>query len=144
MRQFDQTQTILRHHVVSVPPAMTRRDMDVMFDNYLIHMVQEKARCTITESDCSYVEWCIMWFFRMSHLYMVLASLGDLLSLAHQDILEKEQTQLDHVHDVLPRCRCIMETVYASIDKGIFPNGSEVRQILYAIMTEARETLMYR
>lgn len=60
----------------------------------------------------------------------------------HQEILEEKQARLDHAHDVLPRCRCIVEIVHASVDKGIFPNDSNVREVLHVIMTEAREALM--
>lgn len=34
--------------------------------------------------------------------------------------------------------------MHADIDKDIIPDGSEVRQVLNAIMTEAQEELMYR
>lgn len=54
--------------------------------------------------------------------------------LAHQTILEEEQAMADNVVDVLPRCGCIMEIVQAGIDKGLFLNGSEVREFLDVIM----------
>lgn len=57
---------------------------------------------------------------------------------SHQGILEEEQLQLDHVKDVLPKCHCIMEITHACIDRGIFPDRSNVRQVLDAIMTEAQ------
>lgn len=56
MRQSGYTQTILRHHVIFVSSTMTRKDMDVMFDDYLSHPVPEEARGTIAESDWSYVD----------------------------------------------------------------------------------------
>lgn len=37
-----------------------------------------------------------------------------------------------------------MEIAQTGIDKGIFPDGYGVRQVLDVIMTEARGTLMYR
>lgn len=58
-------------------------------------------------------------------------------------MLEGDETLLDHVHDALPRCRHIMEIAQTNIDRGIFPDGSEVREVLDDIMKEARETLMY-
>lgn len=75
---------------------------------------------------------------------MVQTAPGDQLRLNHEKILEEEQTQLDHVEDVLPRCHRIMEIeiVHANIDRDIFSNEPDVRQILDAIMTEAREALM--
>lgn len=47
----------------------------------------------------------------MSHPYMVQIALGDPSKAAHQEILEEEQTQLDHAYDVLPRCPWIVEIV---------------------------------
>lgn len=69
---------------------------------------------------------------------------GDPSRPTHQEIIEEEHTQLGHAHDVLPRCRCIVEIAQEAIDKCIFPDGSEVRHVLDAIMTDARETLMYQ
>lgn len=71
-------------------------------------------------------------------------TLGDPPRSAHQEILKEEQTQLNRVEDVLPRCRRIVEIVQTDIDRFIFSDGSDVRQILNAIMTEARGALMYR
>lgn len=63
----------------------------------------------------------------------------DPLRPSHQEILEEDQTQLDHAENVLPIChRCIVEIVHACIDKGIFSDGSDVKHVLDAIMTEAR------
>lgn len=63
------------------------------------------------------------WFFRVSHPYMVQDTPGDRPKLDHQDILEEKQTMTNHAHDVLPRCRYIMEIWRAGI------------------MAEARQTL---
>lgn len=68
---------------------------------------------------------------------------GDPPRLALQEILYDEQSQLDHAHDVLHKCRRIMEIAKADIDEGIFLYGSDVRPTLDAIMTEARKTLLY-
>lgn len=75
---------------------------------------------------------------------MVHVAPGDPPKPAHQKILEEEQAQLDHAHDVFPICRCIVYIPQADIDKGIFPDGSKVRQVLEAIITEAQEALMYQ
>lgn len=75
---------------------------------------------------------------------MVQAAPEDPSRSSHQEILEEEQTQLDHVEDVLPRYRRIMEIVHACIDRGIFPDGSDVRYVLNAIMIEAHKVLIYR
>ncbi|KAI5415932.1 hypothetical protein KIW84_041099 [Lathyrus oleraceus] len=66
MRRFDYTQTILRHLVVSASLVLTRRQMNDMLDDYESHLVSEEARGTIAESDWSYVEGYIRWFFRVS------------------------------------------------------------------------------
>lgn len=45
---------------------------------------------------------------------------------------------------MLPKCHRLVDITQTSIDKGIFPDGPDVRQVLDAIMTEAHVTLMYR
>lgn len=77
MRKFDYTQTIPRQPVVSSHPALTRRHIKDMFDDYESHLVPEKTQDTISESDYSYVEGYIRWLFRVSHAYMVHAALED-------------------------------------------------------------------
>lgn len=71
-------------------------------------------------SDRSYVEGYIIWFVRMSHSYMVHVAPRDPSRSAHQEILEGEHAQLDHVEDVFPRCRCIVKIAQEDIDRGIF------------------------
>ncbi|XP_050878282.1 uncharacterized protein LOC127082097 [Lathyrus oleraceus] len=109
MWQFGYTQTIPKHLVVSAPLALTRRQMDAMFDDYESHLVPEETHSTMTESDRSYVDKYIRWFFRVSHSYMVQASLGDPLRPTHQEILEEKHAQLDNAEVILPRRHCIME-----------------------------------
>lgn len=75
---------------------------------------------------------------------MIPHALGDPCRPAHQEILEDEQTWEDHVVDVFPRCRPIMEIVHTSIDIRLFPDGPDVRDVLDALIREARETLQYR
>lgn len=89
-RQFGYIQTIPRHLVVFAPPAMTQRDMNDMFDEYLSRLVLEEARSIITERDWSYVDRYIRWLFRVSHMFMVRVALGDPLRPTHQEILEEE------------------------------------------------------
>lgn len=43
MRQFSYIQTIPRYSVVSAHPAMTRKDMNVMFDDYLSYLISEET-----------------------------------------------------------------------------------------------------
>lgn len=104
------------------------------------HLIPKETQSTIAENHWSYMVGYIKWFFRVSHPYMVQAALGDPSMLAHQEISEEEQTQLDHAKDVLPRCFYIEEE---GIDRDIFPDESDVRQVLDDIMTEARGALMY-
>lgn len=115
-----------------------------MFDDYESHLVPKEACVTIASSDWSYIKGYIIWFFRVSHSYMVHAALGDLSRPTHHEILEEEQVQLDHTDDVLPRYRRIMKIVRESIHKGIFHDESGVRQVLDAIMAEAHRALLYR
>ncbi|XP_050897477.1 uncharacterized protein LOC127104333 [Lathyrus oleraceus] len=129
MRQFDYTQTILRHPVVSAPPALTRRQMDVMFDDYESHLVREDARSIIVVNDWSYVDRYIRWFFRVSQMYMVQAAPRDPPRSAHQEILEEEQAQLHHAKDIFPRCSRIVEIAQEGIGRSIFPDGSDVGRV---------------
>lgn len=50
---------------------------------------------------------------------------------------------LDQDHGVLSRCCRIMEIAQTCIDKGIFSNGSEMKEVLNIIMMEARDTMIY-
>lgn len=143
MSQFNYTQAIPRHHIVSAHSALKCRQMDVMFDDYKSQLVPEEAHSTIVVSEWSYVDRYIMWFFRVTSVY------GTRYSRRSIEVNSSEDTRggadtIDHAKDVLPRCHCIMEIEHEGIDKGIFPDGSDVRQVLNAIMTKARETLMYR
>lgn len=53
----------------------------------------------------------------VSNTYMTLDALGYPYMPSHQEILEEEQAREDHVIDVFPRCRRIMEILHADIDK---------------------------
>lgn len=94
--------------------------MNDMFDDYERHLVPEEAQSTIALSVWSYVDGYIRWFFKVSHSHMMRASLGDPPEPAHQEILEEKQTHLDHVEDVLPICRRIVEIAQTIINKGIW------------------------
>lgn len=43
MRQFGYMQYIFKDPFMPAPPAMTRKDMNVMFDDYLNHMVPKET-----------------------------------------------------------------------------------------------------
>lgn len=75
---------------------------------------------------------------------MVQTAPGDPPRPTHNEILKDEHAQLDHVKNILSRFRCIVQIAQTDIDKDFFPNGSDVSQVLDAIMMEARGTLMYR
>lgn len=51
MQKFSYMQYIPRDPYVFVSPAMTRRVRNVIFDDYLNHMVSEKTHSSIYESD---------------------------------------------------------------------------------------------
>ncbi|CAI8615467.1 unnamed protein product [Vicia faba] len=144
MCQFGYTQTIPQGPVVSAPPLVKGRDMNALFDDYENHLVPDEAQSTIAPDDWSYADCYIIWFFRVSHPYLVQDAPGNPPRPSHQEILEKEQTQTDHATDVLPRCRRIMEIVQTSIDGSLFPDGSDVRVILDTIMAEAWGALQHK
>lgn len=73
----------------------------------------------------------------MSHPCIVQAAPEDPPRPSNQKILEEEQKRLYHAHDVFPICHQLMKIVQSGIDRGIFPNGSKVREFLDAIITEA-------
>lgn len=79
----------------------------------------------------------------MSHSYITSDTSGDPHRPTHQEIIEEEQVRAYRVVDVLPRCHRIMELEKAGIDKKN-PYDSEVRDVLEAIIKEARETLQCR
>lgn len=88
---------------------MTHRDMDDIFYDCLNHLVSEEAQSTISESDWSYVDGYVRWFFRVSYPYMIQDAQGNPLRHAHHKILEDERARADYAIDVLPRCHRIME-----------------------------------
>lgn len=83
MRQFDYTQTIPRHLIVSAPHDMTHTNIYAMFNDSLSYMVSEEALSTIDENDWSYVDGYIRWLFRVSHPYIMQDASGDPLMPSH-------------------------------------------------------------
>lgn len=100
-----------------------------MFDGYESHLVSKETQNTIAESDWSYVDMYMKWFFRVSYPYIVQAALGDPPRSAHQEILQDGQTHLYHADDVLPKYHRIVEIAQASINRCIFLDESDVRQV---------------
>lgn len=109
MRQFDYMQYIPRDPYVLVPPAMTGRDMDIMFDDHLNNLVPKGKWITIAPSHWSVVHNYNKWLLRVLYPYMTLDALGDPPRPAHQEILEEDEAREDHVVDGLPRCHLIVE-----------------------------------
>src|ERR1051325_6157071 len=101
IRQFGFTQTIPRNPNVCAPPTVKMRDMDDLFDDFENHLVPEKARSTVTPDDWSYEYGYMIWFFRVSHPYMIEDAPGNPPRSVHQEILEEEQAMRGHDHDVL-------------------------------------------
>ncbi|XP_058733766.1 uncharacterized protein LOC131605426 [Vicia villosa] len=120
MRQFGYAQTIPRDPIVSAPITMTRRQLDEVFADWENHMVPEEARATRAKSDWSCVEGYITWYYRVSHPYMLPATPGDPPRLAHEEILQANQAELDHTHDLPPRCHEIADTRLGAIADGLF------------------------
>ena len=51
MRQFGYTQTIPRHPALFFPPAVKRKEMDEIFDDFENHLVPEEARSIVAPND---------------------------------------------------------------------------------------------
>ena len=93
------------------------RDMDDLFDNFENHLVPDEASSTVALDDLSYEYNYMIWFFRVFHLYMIEDALENPPMPAHHEILEEEEPMRDHAHDVLRRCRHIMELERDGIDR---------------------------
>ncbi|XP_058775726.1 uncharacterized protein LOC131650002 [Vicia villosa] len=130
MRQFGYAQTMPHNPTVSAPITMTRRQLDEVFADKEHHMVPEEARATRAENDWSCVEGYITWYYRVSHPYMIPAAHGDPPRPAHEEILQAHQAELDHTHDLLPRCRQIADTGLGAIADGLFSKGPEERRVV--------------
>lgn len=63
-------------------------------------------------------------------------TLGDICRIDHQGILEKEQTKVYHVVDVLPTCCCIIDLLQAGINIGVFLKGPHGRSIVDVVLIE--------
>lgn len=68
---------------------------------------------------------------------MTLYASRDPVRPTHQEILEEEHTRADQVVDVFPRCCRIMEIRKTSLDRWLFPEDSEVGDVLDAMLGEA-------
>ncbi|XP_058776609.1 uncharacterized protein LOC131650927 [Vicia villosa] len=144
MRQFRFTQTIPQDPTVVAPPTVGLRDMNGFFDDFENHFVPEEARSTVATSDWSYKHSYMLWFFQVSHPYMIYDVPGNPPRPVHHEILEEKQVRTDHATNMLPTCRRIMELAWDGIDTGLFPDGSNVRGVLDAIMAEAQDAMFYR
>ena len=52
----------------------------------------------------------------MSHPYMTSNAPGDPSKSAYQEILYEDRARVDHVVDLFPRCRCIMNLAQTGIN----------------------------
>lgn len=71
----------------------------------------------------SYVYNYIQWFYKVLHPYMTLDAEGDPLRSVHREILEEEQTKVNHIVDVLSICHYIVTIRRESITRGEFRKG---------------------
>lgn len=116
VRQFDYMQFVLIEPSESTHPAMTLRDVGVIYDDYLNHLVPDAACGTLAPKDGSIARGYIQWYLMGSHPYMTLNSLTDPSKSVHQEILEEKRVRAYHVIDVLFICRCIMDMAQAGIN----------------------------
>lgn len=78
---------------------MVRRDLNSMYNDFLNHLVLDKARSTKAHSDWSFAYNYVQWYFRVSHPYIILDTLEDPPRPSNQDILEEEKTKANHIVD---------------------------------------------
>ncbi|XP_050877791.1 uncharacterized protein LOC127081590 [Lathyrus oleraceus] len=93
MPQFRYMQFVPRDSFDSVPPTMARRDVDVMYDDYLNHLVPDDTQGTLAPSDWSCAYEVTALNFRLSHHYLTLDVPGVPPRPAHPKILEDEQAR---------------------------------------------------
>lgn len=66
---------------------MARKDVDTMYDDYLLQLISDEECGTQTLRDWSIAYNYIPWYFKVSHPYMTYDAPGDLSMLAHQENL---------------------------------------------------------
>lgn len=115
--------------------------MDELFVDFENHLSPRKAKSTVATDDLRYEYGYMLWFFRVSHPYIIQDAPRNPPRPNHWDILEKERARADHATDVLLKSRCIMELAWDDIDRGLFLDGSDGRGVFDAIMAEAHEAL---
>lgn len=118
MPQFRYMQFIPRDTFDSSPPTMALRDVDVdvMYDDYLNHLVLDDTQGTLAPSEWSCAYEVATLYFRLSHHYLTLDTPRVPPRPAHPKILKDEQVRDDHVVDVLHKYRCIMNLAHADIN----------------------------
>lgn len=143
IQKFNCCQMIPRHPFIFAPLRLTRQHIDEIFADYQQHMVLDVARETRAESDWSYADRYLTWFFIVSNPYMIHIATRSPPRPNHQEILQEQQSQMDHTQDVLSRCCQIVDTSRAGIGDDSFPEGFGVRHILDDIMEVAQGALIY-
>ena len=69
--------------------------VNALFDDFENYLVPDKARNIVVPDDWSYVYGYMLWFFRISHPYLIREAPGDPPRTTHQEILEEEQAARD-------------------------------------------------
>src|SRR3954464_519133 len=115
-----------------------------MFDDWEHHVVPEEYRRMRVTQDCHCVEGYVTWFYRVSHPLLTPGAPGAPRP-AHEEILENQQAEDDHVIDLLPICQRIEMLGRDALDRGVVHHGSpEAVAMMEIIVTDAGRAAAYR
>lgn len=82
-------------------------------------MVLDEYRMMPALNSWHCVEGCVIWFYRVSHYIMTPNIFGRPPRSTHEELLENQQAQNDHVSDVLSICQCIQLLRQEAFDLGV-------------------------
>ncbi|XP_058772604.1 uncharacterized protein LOC131646596 [Vicia villosa] len=107
MQQFGRVQMIPRSPFKVAPETVTRRELTAIFKDWVHHLVPEEYRCMRATHSWHCVDGYVTWFFKVSHPIMTPDAPGRPPGPAHEELLENQQVEDDHVTDLLSICQRI-------------------------------------
>ncbi|XP_058766846.1 uncharacterized protein LOC131640475 [Vicia villosa] len=119
MRQFGRVQMIQMSPFEAASDTVTRVVLTAIFEDWAHHLVPEEYRRMVATQSLHCVDGYVTWFYRVSHPLMTPDAPGDPSRAAHEEILENQQTEDDHVSDLLPVCQRIQMLGQDALDRGI-------------------------